>query len=353
MNYIAIDCHISTLEFAVVNESGKIVERKTVPTSVKTLMEFVRSIPKPRKIIIEEGSLSGWVSETCDQYKEELIVSDPKTNRWICSSGEKRDPLDALKLAQLARGGYLKEIYHSVGERRRFRELVLAYHDTVRNETRIKNKLKAKFRQNGINCTGQTVYNKTYREEWLNKLPKVPIVHIIINGLWNQLDEIDKNRDNILRTIKSESKKYAEIKNFKEVPGVGPVIAATISGILETPHRFANKRKVWMYAGLGIVERSSGEKVYSKKLSKNYNRILKCAIKQAAESAVMSKDNIFRQHYLKMTIENGIPSHRAKLTVARSMLAALYGMWKKGEKFNPKINVKKIETEQIGLSMAA
>jgi len=108
-----------------------------------------------------------------------------------------------------------------------------------------------------------------------------------------------------------------------------------------------------MYAGLGIVERSSGEKVYSKKLSKNYNRILKCTIKQAAESAIMSKDNIFRQHYLQMTIENSIPSHRAKLTVARSMLAALYGMWKKGEKFNPKINVKNIKTEQIGLSIAA
>ncbi len=67
----------------------------------------------------------------------------------------------------------------------------------------------------------------------------------------------------------------------------------------------------------------------------------------------MSKDNIFRQHYLQMTIENGIPSHRAKLTIARSILAALYGMWKKGERFNPKINLKKIETEQIGLSIAA
>lgn len=353
MNYIAIDCHISTLEFAVINEAGKTVQGKTVPTSVKTLIEFVKSIPKPRKIIIEEGSLSGWVSETCDQYKEDLIVSDPKINRWICSSGEKRDPLDALKLAQLARGGYLKEIYHSVGERRRFRELVLAYHDTVRNETRIKNKLKAKFRQNGINCTGQTVYNKKYREEWISKLPKAPIVHIIIGGLWNQLDEIDKNKNNILKVIKAESKKYAEIKNFKEVPGIGPVNAATISGILETPYRFANKKKVWMYAGLGIVERSSGEKVYSKKLSKNYNRILKYTIKQAAETAIMSKDNIFRQHYLQMTIEDGIPSHRAKLTIARSILAVLYGMWKKGERFNPQIRTKKLETEQIGLSIAA
>jgi hypothetical protein len=29
---------------------------------------------------------------------------------------------------------------------------------------------------------------------------------------------------------------------------------------METPHRFANKKKVWMYAGVGLMERSSGGK---------------------------------------------------------------------------------------------
>ena len=42
-----------------------------------------------------------------------------------------------------------------------------------------------------------------------------------------------------------------------------------------------------------------------------------------------------------MTIEKGIPSHKAKLTVARSMLAALYGMWKKGEEYDPEIDNKR------------
>ena len=68
---------------------------------------------------------------------------------------------------------------------------------------------------------------------------------------------------------------------------------------------------------------------------------LKNTVKQATEAAIYSKDNQFRRQYLRLTIEVGIPSHKAKLTVARSMLAALYGMWKKGEEYDREIDKKR------------
>lgn len=117
MNYIAMDCHISTLEFAVVNESGRITQEKRVNTGVKELIEFVKSVPKPRKIIMEEGTLASWVLEMCTDFGEELIITDPKTNRWIGQSGQKNDAFDARRLGQLARGGYIKEIQGNAGNR--------------------------------------------------------------------------------------------------------------------------------------------------------------------------------------------------------------------------------------------
>ena len=54
MNYIGCDCHISTLDCAVVNERGQETKKQKMHTGVKGLMEFVKSIPKPRKIIIED-----------------------------------------------------------------------------------------------------------------------------------------------------------------------------------------------------------------------------------------------------------------------------------------------------------
>src|SRR4030042_267391 len=284
MHYIGMDCHITTLDFAVVNEAGRLVKADTVATK----------------------------------------------NHWIGSSGQKNDSIDALKLAQLARGGYIKEIHHPVGQRRRFRELMIAYHDTVRSTTRIKNKIKAKFRQNGIQCTGATVYSEKHREEWKGKLPQEATLLLILDGLWRQLEQSEQTEKELLVAARAQAKQYPEIKHFEAIPGIGFIHAATISAMLETPHRFADKKKVWMYAGLGIMTKSSSGKVYSEKLSTDYNRLLKYTLKQAAEVATQTKDNPFRRKYLDMTLLHGIAPHRAKLTIARDMLVTMVAMWRKG-----------------------
>jgi transposase len=346
MNYIGCDCHISSMDCAVVNERGQETKKQRVNTGVKGLMEFVRSIPKPRTIIIEEGPLAGWLLEICTDYGEKLIITDPKRNRWIGRAGQKNDEIDATKLAHLARGGYIKEIHHPIGHRRRFRELVMSYHDTVKSQTRIKNKLKAKFRQNGIKCSGETVYSAKHRKEWEEKLPKDKVVQVIAEGLWQQLEQVHEVQGELLGHIRKQIRHYPEIKRFKQIPGIGTIHAATISAIVEDPHRFAHKKKLWMYAGLGLAEKSSGEKVYSRSLTRNYNRLLKNALKQATEAAIIARENQFRRQYLRLTIEKGIPSHRAKLTVARSMLATVYGIWKSGEGYDPDIDKRRRESDK-------
>lgn len=341
MNYIGVDCHITSLDFAVVNEKGHTTRRAKVETSIKEFMKFVKNVPKPRRIFIEEGELASWLLETSLTFGEELIITDPKTNKWIGKAGRKDDAIDAEKLAQLARGRYVKEIYHPVNNRRRFKELVYAYHDTVKSQTRIKNKIKAKFRKEGIRCSGDTVYSVRYREEWRKKLPRNKITRLIVNELWGQLDQTQSVKEELKRNIRIQGNQYPEIKRFRKIPGIGLIHASTISAIIETPHRFSNKKKVWMYAGIGLAVRASGNKIYSQKLTRNYNRLLKNSVKQATEAAIYAKDNQFRRQYLRLTIEQGIPSYKSKLTVARSLLAAIYGIWKRGEEYDPDIDKKR------------
>ena len=342
MNYIGTDNHIATLDFKVINEAGKLTKAEKVATSASNFLKFVRSVPKPRMVIIEEGTLAAWLLEICVQYGENLVVTDPKRNLWIGSSGKKDDPIDAEKLAQLARGGYIKEIHHPVGQHRRFRELMTAYHDNCRNVTRLKNKIKARFIQNGIQCSGETVYLKEHRERWRKKLPQDPSLLIIIDNLWLQLDQAQQAEEAILSAAKAQAKQHPEIKLLDSIPGVGFINAATISAILETPHRFADKRKVWSYAGLAVEKRASGGKLYSEKLTKEYNRLLKYTAKQAAQAAIKG-DNPFRKTYLEMTLIKGIAQHRAELTIARDILATAWAMWRNGELYNPEIN-KKVKT---------
>jgi transposase len=345
MNYIGTDTHISTLEFKVVNNFGKIKKAQKVPTSAVNFMNFVKSVDKPRQVIIEEGPLAAWLLEICVQNGETLVITDPKQNHWIGSSGQKEDAMDAEKLAQLARGGYIKEIHHPVGQRRRFRELMQAYHDTNKSLVRVKNKIKAKFLQNGIQCPGDTVYSPKQRAEWQKKLPQEPTVLVIVDSLWRQLDQIEHDLQAILSESKLQAKRYPEINLIDEIPGVGFIIAATMVAILENPHRFANKKKVWSFAGFGIKKKSSAAKVYAEKLDNAYNRLLKCVVEEAAQAAVNTgRDNAFRRTYAEMTIKKGIDPHKAILTISRDIIATAWAMWKKGEHYNPEID-KQVKTD--------
>jgi transposase len=221
----------------------------------------------------------------------------------------------------------------------------MAYHDTNKSIVRVKNKIKAKFLQNGIQCPGKTVYLPQQRAEWRKKLPQDPTLLVIIDSLWRQLDQIQDNLETILAEAILQAKRYPEIKLIDEIPGVGFIIAATIVAILETPHRFANKRKVWAYAGLGINKKSSANKTYSEKLNKAYNRILKCVVEEAAQAAINAdNNNALQKTFCEMTIAKGIAPQRAKLTISRDIIATAWAMWKKGEHYNPEIT-KQIKTD--------
>ena len=54
----------------------------------------------------------------------------------------------------------------------------------------------------------------------------------------------------------------------------------------------------------------------------------------------MAADNPWRYKYQDMTSLRGIAPNLATLTIARDMLATMWSMWKKGEKYDPEIRGK-------------
>ena len=59
MNYIGVDCHISTLDFAVVNERGTTTKRVKVNTGVKEFIGFIKTCPSPEKFTLKRVNWQG------------------------------------------------------------------------------------------------------------------------------------------------------------------------------------------------------------------------------------------------------------------------------------------------------
>ena len=117
-NYIGADVHCKMAELAV-ERNGKIVVRDRVPTDIRSTGRFLNSITCKKVMVIEEGTMAGWLYRNLKTKVDEFIVCDPRRNKFISCDGDNDDTIDAGDLAVLLRGGYLREIYHAEDEDRR------------------------------------------------------------------------------------------------------------------------------------------------------------------------------------------------------------------------------------------
>jgi hypothetical protein len=149
-HFIGIDVHCQFCEIAVLTTAGQLVRRDRCATTVPALREMLAAVPRPRHVGIEEGPLAGWLGRELQPQVERLVVSEPRRNRLIAQDGDKDDDLDAEELAQLLRGGYVKEV-HQVDslERAVFKQRVALYHHRVRQRVREGLRLTNLFRSTG------------------------------------------------------------------------------------------------------------------------------------------------------------------------------------------------------------
>jgi hypothetical protein len=53
--------------------------------------------------------------------------------------------------------------------------------------------------------------------------------------------------------------RLAAVKPLRQIPRIGPIRAARLIALMQTPLRFCSKGQLWTYSGLGIETRASSE----------------------------------------------------------------------------------------------
>ena len=104
-------------------------------------------------------------------------------------------------------------------------------------------RVKAIYRSWAISCTGKQVYAPRHRAEWLAKITE-PGVRRRAEFYYQQLDALRALRQQVRRDLLAESKKHPAWKRLCQIPSIGPIRAAVLLGILQTPHRFRGRRQV-------------------------------------------------------------------------------------------------------------
>ena len=123
---------------------------------------------------LEEGIWAAWLYDLLKPHVTKLVVCDPRKNALL-KDGNRSDKIDARKLADLLRGGYLRPAYHGENGLRTLKELARSYLTISKDLTRVMNRVKALYRGWEILCGGQQVYAPRHRTEWLNKIEEAGV----------------------------------------------------------------------------------------------------------------------------------------------------------------------------------
>ena len=235
-------------------------------------------------------------------------------------------------------------MYHGEHGLRTLKELVRSYLTITRDLARVKSRVKAIYRSWAIPCTGKQVYAQCHREEWLGKITE-PGGRRRAEFYYRQLDALRGLRQEVRRDLLAESKKHKAWKRLGEIPAIGPIRAAVLLGILQTPYRFRTKRPLWNYGGLAIERHSSADhrsvngqlersrkNVLVRGLNRNCNHDLKNLFKGAAAVA-SSKPGPFQEFYTAL-VAKGMRPEMARLTLARKIATIVLIVWKKGVCFD-------------------
>lgn len=342
--YVAMDVHMASVSVAVRNASGKVISRAVVETKAQSLKDFIKGLTGTIHLTFEEGTQAAWLYDLLGPLVAECIVCNPRHNKLL-ESGNKSDDLDVDKLSELLYLGRLQAVYHGNQGTRALKELAHNYEALVKDNTRIKNRLKAIFRGRGISYEQGEIYDYQQRAEWLGKLQERGVKERA-RQLYEQLAQLDKWVSQARLPMLRESRKQKSCRILAQIPTLGEISVALLIATVDTPFRFRSKRQFWTYCGLAVVRRTSADYRFeqgelrrltkpgqTRGLNQNYNRRLKRIFKSAALTG--SSRAPFKSYYDGL-VERGLASELAKVTLARKIAAITLTLWKRGADFDPK-----------------
>jgi transposase len=337
-SYIGADVDCKMTELAV-TRSGEVIRRDRVPTDIVSLREFLATVKGPKIMVMEEGPMSGWLYRNLRGDVDRFVVCDPRRNKAVYDDGDKADPLDAEALGQLQRGGFTREVYHSVDEERvALKEMVALYHDRVQDAVRQVNKLRAQARAYGARVPSMALAHQRIRASWMETVqPEALRERLAI--LWQGWDMVRSQSKMAKVNLSRRAQKEPAIAAWQDVPGIGLIRAATLYAYLDTPWRFATEKKLYKYCGLGLKRTASGTDKNGRPkegrlcLYRRANHRLKDCLLGAAVGAMSGGENPFRQYYRKCLGE-GMTQSNARHALGRKILRVLWGLWKTSRRYD-------------------
>jgi transposase len=185
---IGIDLGDKVSRYCMVDQEGEVMEEGTFRNQASSLEKHFGD--RPRRIALEAGAQSAWISRELKRLGHEVIVANPRELKWITSSDTKNDPVDARKLALLARADVrlLTPVEHRSAEQQAELAVIRGRDAILRARTLLINSARSIAKGFGVRLPKSITH--TFGERAVDALPE--FLRSALTGLLAQIDAISR-----------------------------------------------------------------------------------------------------------------------------------------------------------------
>ena len=303
--YIGCDRHKKFSVFVTMDERGRLEAPVTVANDLLELRAYLGSLPAGSAVAVEASGGWYWFVDELEQAGLEVRLVNPLEAKKRMGGRNKTDPKDAAGLALLLRNGTLPEVWIPPAQLRDLRGLLRTRLALRRHTTTLKNRIHGAIRRYGQYEAGEP------KDLFAGK-GRVQL-SVYVGALPQET-----------RLATRHEWQLGYVRLLQSMPGVGPILGATMYLEIGDVGRFGCAERLASYAGLTPTVHASGGKTRMGPTSPVANHYLKWALVEAANAIVMRKDRYPGSHVvtlyerLRSTKNHG----KAAVAVARHLAEA-------------------------------
>lgn len=333
METIGIDLGDKASRYCILDSDGKVVEEGSFRNQISSIEKDFSGAR--RRIALEAGAQSAWISRELKRLGHEVLVAHARELKWITASDSKNDPVDARKLARLARADVklLAPIEHRTAEQQAQLALVRARDAVLRARTLLINTARGLAKGFGVRLPKSITARFGARA--LTALPE--FLKAALAGLLEQVDALSRQVAAYDQHILKLAEQHPEIERLASIPGVGTLTALTFVLTLGRAERFARSRDVAGFLGLRPKQRQSGARDPQLGISKSGDPYLRKLLVQCSHYILghWGPDSALRRWGLSKAAGGKKASLRAIVAVARKLAVLLHRLWTTGDFYKP------------------
>lgn len=331
--YVGMDVGSKQCAAVAVDENGRMVDSDLFKTTERNIISFFERQKGEVHVLIEECEIASWIRGIVKPFVARVVVCDPKHNAWIAKGNMKDDPVDAGKLAELLRINHYTEVWHTDDEDiASLKATVKHYDESTKRLVRVQGQIKAQLRRQGVITSGNAVYGAKGRAKALEEVSD-PKVRAAIEADYELMDYLTSAKADAHLLMTRTSRSFPVTSRLREIPGVGPVVAASFVARVGDPHRF-NRGGLSSYCCLGIVKRySDGSSLGREHLNRDGNRDLKALSRTVFLAAMRCKAPNGIRRFYEQSLERTRNHEHARLNTQRKILALMLAIWRDGTRY--------------------